>query len=101
MKKLVQAELKRIQQYAVDVTLDPDTANPELILSEDGKQVNEGDMRKYLQDNPERFSYCACVLAKQSFSSGRFYFEVKVKGKTKWNFGVARESIKRKGDYQD
>uniref|UniRef100_A0A8C9XII1 Uncharacterized protein n=1 Tax=Sander lucioperca TaxID=283035 RepID=A0A8C9XII1_SANLU len=77
MKKLLpESELKRVQQYAVDVTLDPDTAHPELILSDDGKQVNHGDVRKNLPDNPERFSYCVNVLGKQSFSSGRFYFEV-------------------------
>uniref|UniRef100_A0A8C5HCI2 E3 ubiquitin-protein ligase TRIM39-like n=1 Tax=Gouania willdenowi TaxID=441366 RepID=A0A8C5HCI2_GOUWI len=35
--------------------------------------------------------------AKQSFSSGRFYFEVQVKGKTDWDFGVASETIDRKG----
>ncbi|XP_074487544.1 E3 ubiquitin-protein ligase TRIM21-like [Sebastes fasciatus] len=100
MKKLVTAEseLKRVHQYAVDVTLDPDTANPHLILSGDGKQVNHGDVWKNLPDNPKRFSYFACVLGKQSFSSGRFYFEVQVKGKTNWYFGVARESINRKGD---
>ncbi|XP_074487462.1 E3 ubiquitin-protein ligase TRIM21-like isoform X2 [Sebastes fasciatus] len=98
MKKLVTAELKRVQQYAVDVTLDPDTAHPDLILSDDGKQVNYGDVRKNLPDNPERFSYCVFVLGKQSFSSGRFYFEVQVKGKTKWTLGVARESINRKGN---
>ncbi|XP_028460598.1 E3 ubiquitin-protein ligase TRIM21 isoform X2 [Perca flavescens] len=99
MKKLLaESELKRVQQYAVDVTLDPDTAHPELILSDDGKQVNLGDVKKNLPDNPERFSYCACVLGKQSFSSGRFYFEVQVKGKTKWDLGVVRESINRKGD---
>ncbi|XP_032366020.1 E3 ubiquitin-protein ligase TRIM21 isoform X2 [Etheostoma spectabile] len=98
MKKLREAELKRVQQYAVDVTLDPDTAHPELILSDDGKQVKHGDVRKNLPDNPERFSKSVNVLGKQSFSSGRFYFEVQVKGKTAWDLGVARESIDRKGD---
>ncbi|XP_071393078.1 E3 ubiquitin-protein ligase TRIM39-like [Centroberyx affinis] len=98
MEKLsVDPELKRVQQYAVDVTLDPDTAHPELILSDDGKQVKDGDVKKNLPDNPERFSYCACVLGKQSFSSGRFYYEVQVKGKTEWDLGVARGSINRKG----
>ncbi|XP_073328651.1 E3 ubiquitin-protein ligase TRIM21-like [Pagrus major] len=95
MKKLL--ELKRVQQYAVDVTLDPDTAHPYLILSDDGKQVKCGDVKKNLPDNPERFDKCPCVLAKQSFSSGRFYYEVQVKGKTGWDLGVARESINRKG----
>ncbi|XP_030001558.1 E3 ubiquitin-protein ligase TRIM21-like [Sphaeramia orbicularis] len=96
-KKVVEAELKRVQQYEVDVTLDPDTAQPYLIQSDDGKQVHHGDERKNLPDKPQRFSYCPCILAKQSFSSGRFYFEVQVKGKTDWDLGVARESIDRKG----
>ncbi|XP_053192381.1 E3 ubiquitin-protein ligase TRIM39-like [Scomber japonicus] len=95
MKKLL--ELKRVQQYAVDVTLDPDTAHPNLILSDDGKQVYESNMKKNLPKNPERFSSCPCLLGKQSLSSGRFYFEVQVKEKTKWTLGVARESINRKG----
>ncbi|XP_067441730.1 E3 ubiquitin-protein ligase TRIM21-like isoform X2 [Thunnus thynnus] len=97
MKKLVKAELKRVQQYAVDVTLDPDTAHPKLILSDDTKQVNHGDVKKNLPDNRERFSDFPRVLGKQSFSSGRFYFEIQVKGKTDWDLGVARESINRKG----
>nr|XP_046232105.1 E3 ubiquitin-protein ligase TRIM21-like [Scatophagus argus] len=61
LKMLLEADLKRVQQYAVDVTLDPD------------------------------------VSGKQSFSSGRFYFDVQVKGKT-WDFGVTRESVNRKED---
>ncbi|XP_018530247.1 E3 ubiquitin-protein ligase TRIM21 [Lates calcarifer] len=97
-KKLIEAELKRVQQCAVDVTLDPDTAHPELILSDDEKQVKHGDVKKNLPEKPERFSPCPCILGKQSFSSGRFYFEVQVKGKTKWTLGVARESIYRKGN---
>ncbi|CAI5657657.1 hypothetical protein ACER0C_003327 [Sarotherodon galilaeus] len=96
-KKLFEAELKRVQQYAVDVTLDPHTAHPALILSDDGKQVYHSDVRKKLPDNPERFSPCPCVLGEQSSSLGRFYFEVQVKGKTDWTLGVARDSINRKG----
>ncbi|KAM4556159.1 E3 ubiquitin-protein ligase TRIM21-like [Fundulus diaphanus] len=95
MKKLL--DLKRVQQYAVDVTLDPGTAHPWLILSDDGKQVYCGNKRKKLPDNPKRFYPCVNVLGQQSFSSGRFYFEVQVKGKTDWDLGVARESVDRKG----
>ncbi|CAL8312380.1 unnamed protein product [Boreogadus saida] len=96
MKKLPDAELKRVQQYEVDVTLDPDTAHPWLILSEDGKQVHDGGVEKRLPDNPKRFTGYVCVLTRQSFSSGRFYFEVQVKDKTVWSLGVVRESIDRK-----
>ncbi|XP_068578834.1 E3 ubiquitin-protein ligase TRIM21-like isoform X2 [Cebidichthys violaceus] len=97
MKKLFEDELKRVQQSAVDVTLDPDTAHPDLILSDDGKQVHDSDVRKNLPNNPERFNPCPIVLSKQRFSSGRFYYEVQVKGKTDWSLGVVRESINRKG----
>ncbi|XP_036962145.1 E3 ubiquitin-protein ligase TRIM21-like isoform X3 [Acanthopagrus latus] len=97
-KQMKEAELKRVQQYAVDVTLDPDTAQPNLILSDDGKQVKHGDVKKNLPDNPERCNPSICVLSKQSFSSGRFYYEVQVKEKIMWTLGVATESINRKGD---
>ncbi|XP_056437265.1 E3 ubiquitin-protein ligase TRIM39-like [Gadus chalcogrammus] len=97
MKKLRDAELKRVQQYEVDVTLDPDTAYPWLTLSEDGKQVHDGGVKKKLPDNPKRFTRCVYVLTRQSFSSGRLYFEVQVKDKTGWSLGVVRESIARKG----
>ncbi|XP_056443441.1 E3 ubiquitin-protein ligase TRIM39-like [Gadus chalcogrammus] len=100
MKKQRDAELKRVQQYEVDVTLDPDTAHPQLILSEDGKQVHDDDEdeKKNLRGNPKRFTEYVYILTRQSFSSGRFYFEVQVKYKTGWCLGVARESINRKGE---
>ncbi|RXN09313.1 E3 ubiquitin- ligase TRIM39-like isoform X1 [Labeo rohita] len=90
-------ELKWMQQYAVDVTLDPDTANSYLILTDNGKQVRCGDIKQKLPDNPKRFGRYVNVLGKEGFSSGRFYFEVQVKKKTGWDLGVARESIDRKG----
>nr|XP_040025209.1 E3 ubiquitin-protein ligase TRIM21-like isoform X4 [Gasterosteus aculeatus aculeatus] len=97
MKWFADAELKRVQMFSVDVTLDPQTAHPDLILSDDGKQVKLGDVEKKLPNNPERFINGFCVLTKQSFSSGRFYFEVQVEGKTWWDLGVIRESVNRKG----
>ncbi|KAJ3582425.1 hypothetical protein NHX12_000626, partial [Muraenolepis orangiensis] len=86
----------RVQQYEVEVTLDPDTAHPKLILSDDGKQVHHGGVGKKLPDNPKRFTRHLHVLTRQSFSSGRFYFEVQVKDKTAWALGVTRESVSRK-----
>ncbi|KAI4884976.1 hypothetical protein NFI96_020247, partial [Prochilodus magdalenae] len=97
IREAVSTELRRIQQYAVDVTLDADTASPNLILSNDGKQVTHGDTKQNLPANPNRFNECVNVLGKEGFSSGRFYYEVQVSGKTKWDLGVAKESINRKG----
>ncbi|XP_029283123.1 E3 ubiquitin-protein ligase TRIM21-like [Cottoperca gobio] len=97
VKLLTEAELKTVQQSAVDVTLDPDTAHPHLTLSDNGKKVHHGLVKKNLPDKPNRFSIAVCVLGKQIVSSGRFYFEVQVKGKSDWGLGVARESVNRKG----
>ncbi|XP_046707410.1 butyrophilin subfamily 1 member A1-like isoform X2 [Silurus meridionalis] len=82
--------------FAVDVTLDPDSAHPNLILSDDGKQVRCGDKEKNVTDTPQRFTYYPAVVGNQSFSSGRFYFEVQVRGKTHWILGVVSENINRK-----
>jgi hypothetical protein len=80
----------------VDVTLDPDTAHRCLILSEDRKQVRYEQGPQLLTDNPKRFDCLYSVLGKEGFSSGGFYYEVQVKGKIEWIFGVAKESIMRK-----
>ncbi|XP_075769337.1 zinc finger protein RFP-like [Pelodiscus sinensis] len=44
------------------VTLDPDTANPDLVLSEDWKSVKWERTCQPLLDNPERFDSVYCVL---------------------------------------
>lgn len=95
--RLCETDFQRARQYAVDVTLDPDTAHPKLVLSEDKKQVHHGNIALSLSNNPERFYPGISVLGKEGFSSGRFYYEVQVKEKTEWDIGVGLESANRKG----
>ncbi|XP_065420642.1 butyrophilin subfamily 1 member A1-like [Chrysemys picta bellii] len=81
-----------------NVTLDPDTAHPELVLSEDQKSVRWGNTRQDLPNNPERFNYWECVLGCEEFTSGRHCWEVEVGDGGYWAVGVARESVGRKGE---
>nr|XP_015201638.1 PREDICTED: butyrophilin subfamily 1 member A1-like [Lepisosteus oculatus] len=81
---------------AADVTLDPDTAHCSLSLSEDGKRVRLGQ-RKSLPHNPHRFDSWPYVTSRESFCSGRHYWEVEVN--ERWRIGVSRESAERKGGF--
>ncbi|XP_059201984.1 E3 ubiquitin-protein ligase TRIM21-like [Centropristis striata] len=98
IRMLCDPDLKEMQRHAVDVSLDPDTANPHLHISSDGKQVTHADRKRNVPNKPERFEHVLNVLAKDGFCSGKFYYEVQVKGKTNWDLGIANQSINRKGD---
>uniref|UniRef100_A0A670HY97 Zinc finger protein RFP-like n=1 Tax=Podarcis muralis TaxID=64176 RepID=A0A670HY97_PODMU len=80
-----------------NVTLDPDTANPRLILSEDRKSVRWGEVRQDLPDNPERFDTHGYVLGCEGFTSGRHFWEVTVGGEERRKWMVALKPMKRKG----
>ncbi|XP_042746797.1 E3 ubiquitin-protein ligase TRIM7-like isoform X2 [Lagopus leucura] len=80
-----------------DLTLDPDSANHLLILSADLKSVRMGCRKQDLPDNPKRFDTNSRVLATTGFKSGRHYWEVEVGASDGWAFGVAKESVRRKG----
>ncbi|XP_062416577.1 erythroid membrane-associated protein isoform X1 [Pungitius pungitius] len=98
IKTLCDPDWKEMRRHAVDVTLDPDTAHPLLVVSPDGKQVARGDAKRTQPKKPERFDHVLNVLAKEGFSSGKFYYEVQVEDKNHWDLGVANQSINRKGD---
>ncbi|XP_056884314.1 nuclear factor 7, ovary isoform X2 [Takifugu flavidus] len=95
--KLAESEIKKILEYSVDVTLDPDSANPWLQLSQDRRQVRHLGAWQDLPDHPDRFDTVVIVLAREGFTSGRHYWEVQVGDKDDWYLGVARSSINRKG----
>ncbi|NXV54838.1 NF7O factor, partial [Molothrus ater] len=78
------------------VRLDPETANPYLILSRDCKTVWVGAGKQNLPDTPKRFTGSLCVLGTQGFTSGRHYWEVEVGKEGWWSLGVALESVPRK-----
>ncbi|XP_059814114.1 zinc-binding protein A33-like [Hypanus sabinus] len=82
----------------VSVTLDVETAHPELEVSEDRKSVRytgTGTWRN-LPDTGKRFTGWACVLGSEGFTSGRHYWEVEVTGNRVWYLGVAAESVQGK-----
>nr|XP_028576162.1 zinc finger protein RFP-like isoform X2 [Podarcis muralis] len=97
MKQWKDALLFSEQIQKANVTLDPDTAHPELILSEDRKSLSRGDKPQALPDNPERFSDWPCVLGCEGFTAGRHFWEVTVESGEEWALGVARKSVERKG----
>ncbi|XP_075769283.1 zinc finger protein RFP-like isoform X1 [Pelodiscus sinensis] len=79
------------------VTLDPDTAHPDLVLSGDQKCVRWERARQRLPSTPERFDSVSCVLGREGFTSGRHCWEVEVGHGECWALGVASESVSRKG----
>uniref|UniRef100_U3IQE4 B30.2/SPRY domain-containing protein n=1 Tax=Anas platyrhynchos platyrhynchos TaxID=8840 RepID=U3IQE4_ANAPP len=89
---------------ALKVTLDPETAHPMLLVSQDNSSVRWKSKWQQVPDTPERFDYWWCVLGREEFREGRHYWLVEVEGKwlkdSRWAVGVAKASVKRKGHFK-
>uniref|UniRef100_A0A6J0SKI0 E3 ubiquitin-protein ligase TRIM7-like n=1 Tax=Pogona vitticeps TaxID=103695 RepID=A0A6J0SKI0_9SAUR len=90
--------LSGYQTQKANVTLDPDTAHPRLILSEDRKSLRLGSEHQNLAEDDRRFDLLTCILGYEQFiARGRYYWDVVLGGTGSWAVGVAKKSLRRKG----
>ncbi|XP_048038426.1 stonustoxin subunit beta-like [Megalobrama amblycephala] len=83
-----------LHKYACDLTLDPNTVNPELVLSEENRKVTRVGQYQSYPDHPERFDVWEQVLCGETLT-GRCYWEAEWSGDAE--ISVAYKGIKRKG----
>ncbi|XP_027006244.2 tripartite motif-containing protein 16-like isoform X1 [Tachysurus fulvidraco] len=81
-------------QYFCYLTLDPNTAHSQLILSEKNRVVTLSKTQQRYSDHPERFDFYTQVLCKESVC-GRCYWEVEWSGDV--DISVSYKEISRKG----
>ncbi|NP_001107055.1 tripartite motif containing 35-39 [Danio rerio] len=79
------------------VILDPNTAHPDLLLSDDLTSLRCSTESGDVPDNPERFDEHSCVLGSEGFNSGTHCWDVEVKESSSWGLGVTTASNQRKG----
>ncbi|XP_045072721.1 protein NLRC3-like [Coregonus clupeaformis] len=89
-----------LRKYACHLTLDPNTANPNLMLSEGNRKVTRVEEKQHYEDHPDRFDQHSQVLCREVLSGCRYYWEVERDGD--WaDIGVVYKGMKRKGEKED
>ncbi|XP_056440512.1 NLR family CARD domain-containing protein 3-like isoform X2 [Gadus chalcogrammus] len=83
-----------LEKYACELTLDPNTAQRRLSLSEDSKKVTRVKEDQSYPDHPERFDTWGQVLCREGLP-GRCYWEVEWGGEV--GIGVAYRGMTRRG----
>ncbi|XP_059180997.1 tripartite motif-containing protein 16-like [Centropristis striata] len=82
-------------QYSREITLDPNTVNRDLLLSNGNREVTFTRQKQRYPDHPDRFLDVWQVLSRESLT-GRCYWEVGWRG-TGVNLGVSYKNISRAG----
>ncbi|KAL3988932.1 hypothetical protein ACER0C_013250 [Sarotherodon galilaeus] len=84
-------------KYSCEITLDPNTANTQLLLSEGNRKATVMNQQQSYSDHKDRFTgWWLQVLSRESLT-GRCYWEVEWRGGGVY-VAVAYKNISRKGD---
>uniref|UniRef100_A0A8C4RIX4 Tripartite motif-containing protein 16-like n=1 Tax=Erpetoichthys calabaricus TaxID=27687 RepID=A0A8C4RIX4_ERPCA len=86
-----------LQDYFCPLTLDINTANRDLHLSEGNKKVTRDGTKAKYPDHPDRFDYWVQVLCREALTGTRCYWEVEGNGDF-MEIGVAYKGLNRKGE---
>ncbi|XP_026073508.1 stonustoxin subunit beta-like [Carassius auratus] len=86
------------QKYACDLTLDPNTANGYLVLSEENRKVTCVTERQSYPDHPDRFDEECQVLCSETLTD-HCYWETEWSGYV--HISVSYKGIERKGGSAD
>ncbi|XP_045567092.1 stonustoxin subunit beta-like [Salmo salar] len=84
-----------LRKYVCDLTLDLNTVNRLLSLSEENRKVTCRREKQPYPDHPERFMDCGQVLCREGLT-GRCYWEAEWTGR-KADIGVTYKGINRRG----
>uniref|UniRef100_A0A9J8BFW5 NACHT, LRR and PYD domains-containing protein 12-like n=1 Tax=Cyprinus carpio carpio TaxID=630221 RepID=A0A9J8BFW5_CYPCA len=84
-----------LHKYACDLTLDPNTAHTQLVLSEENRKVTHVSESQSYPGHPDRFDVWGQVLCEETLT-GRCYWETEWSGDDV-HISVAYKGIKRKG----
>ncbi|XP_049326033.1 uncharacterized protein LOC111193460 isoform X2 [Astyanax mexicanus] len=88
-----------LNKYGCDLTLDPNTANRSLSLSEENRRVESGGEYQSYPDHPERFDEWAQVLSRERVT-GRCYWEAEC-SRGGAEVALSYKTISRKGGGSD
>ncbi|XP_030644455.1 NACHT, LRR and PYD domains-containing protein 12-like [Chanos chanos] len=69
-----------LRKYSCQLSLDMNTANRFLILSDDKRKIIRTDQKQPYPDHPERFQLSPQVMCREGLSKQRFYWEVEWTG---------------------
>uniref|UniRef100_A0AAR2L5Y9 B30.2/SPRY domain-containing protein n=1 Tax=Pygocentrus nattereri TaxID=42514 RepID=A0AAR2L5Y9_PYGNA len=87
-----------IKKYAVGLTLDPNTVNRRLSLSEGNRKVERVKEDQPYPDHPDRFVYYPQVLSVEGLT-GRCYWEVEWSGYSGAEIAVSYRGIRKTGGF--